>query len=250
VDHFTEETSSPDNKANFILRLWRGDVPLWKTYWIYGSVVGAILGVSIRLLLYRYYYYYLEDLSTFDRYAISYLLFAVIILYSLLIFVGVWRSANKYRKSYPQKRGYAALAQTAVVFGALGTVGSFVRGFTDKNESIDAIRKSGTPDQRLQLDATIAGLNKDLPKMIDSVTRLNKIDVSDQGLVYFETITVKLDSPDVIQTGVKPSIIRGVCGQADTLSILKDGFSFHYVYSDSDGKALGDVVITKADCPT
>lgn len=106
------------------------------------------------------------------------------------------------------------------------------------------------PDQILQLDATIAGLNKDLPKMIDLVTRLNKIEVTDQGFVFLETITVKVDNPDVLQTNVKPSIAKGLCEDANTLSVLKSGRSYHYVYSDSDGKALGDVVITKADCPT
>ena len=142
------------------------------------------------------------------------------------------------------------LAQIAVVFGAVGTVGAFANGFTNKNNSIDAVRKSGMPDQILQLDATIAGLNKDLPKMIDLVTRLNKIEVTDQGFVFLETITVKVDNPDVLQTNVKPSIAKGLCEDANTLSVLKSGRSYHYVYSDSDGKALGDVVITKADCPT
>ena len=80
----TEETSPPDIKTNFILRLWRGDVPLWKTYWVYGSLVGFILSIAVRLVLYQYYYY-AEDFSTFDRYVIAYLLVAFISLYSLLI---------------------------------------------------------------------------------------------------------------------------------------------------------------------
>jgi hypothetical protein len=88
--------------------------------------------------------------------------------------------------------------------------------------------------------------------MIDSITRLNKVDLTDHGFMFLETITVKLD-PDLLRTFVqtfKPIIANGLCGQTDTLSVLKDGRSFHVVYSDNDGKPLGDVEITKADCAT
>lgn len=244
-----DEKSSQDKKTNFILRLWRGDVPLWKTYWIYGVLIGVILNISVTWVLYQSYYY-AEDFSQFDRYSISYFLLAVILLYSLLVYVGVWRSANNYRKLYPTKRGNAVLAQIAVVLSALAATGQLANSFNNTNNSIDAIRKSGSPDQRLKLEATIAGLNKDLPKMIDSITRLNKIDINDRENTYFETITVQLDNPDVLQTRIKPSIAKGLCGQTGTLSTLKDGRNYHYVYSDSDGKPLGDIVITKADCPT
>lgn len=245
----TEEYLPREEKANVIVRLWRGDVPLWKTYWIYGALVGAILNILLTIWLYQRSYY-AEAFSKFDQYFISYFFLAVIIVYSILISVGIWRSANKYRNLYPTKRVNAALAKFAVFFGALAAVGQFAKSFDNTSNSIDEIRKSGSPDQRLQLEATIAGLNKDLPKMIDTITRLNKIDINDRENIYFETVTVQLDNLDVLQTRVKPSIAKGLCAQAGTLSALKDGRSYHYVYADSDGKPLGDIVITKADCPT
>ena len=75
---------------------------------------------------------------------------------------------------------------------------SFADAFYESNNSIDA--PTGSPQQRLNLEATLASLNKDLPKMVDSITKMNKINLSDQGYTYFETITVKVDNPDVLQT--------------------------------------------------
>lgn len=246
------EHSVREKKANIIGRLWRGDVPLWKTYWIYGSLVGIIVNLSITWFAYQIYYYASDatELSKFDIYAISYTILAVVTLYTLLITGGVWRSASNYKILHPDRRIYGNLAQIAAVFGVMAFVGSLALAFDNTNNSIHAILKSGTPEQRLQLDATIAGLNKGLPKMIDSVTILDKVGLDSHGYTYFETITVKLDSADVLQTRVKPTIAKGLCEEADTLSGLKSGLSFHYVYSDSDGNHVGDIVVTKADCST
>lgn len=246
-----EEHSVQEKKANIIVRLWRGEVPLWKTYWLYGSLAGVIINLSVTWLTYQIYYYRsnASDLSKFDVYAISYTILVIITLYTLLITVGVWRSANNYRVLHPAKRIYATFAQIAAVLGALAFVGSIAKAFDNTNNSIDAVLKSGTPEERLQLDAMLAGMNKDLPKMIDSVTRLDRVALDANGYTYFETITVKLDSPDVLHTRVKPTIAKGLCGGADTLSNLKSGLSFHYVYSDNEGKHIGDILVTKADCP-
>ena len=195
-------------KTNIILRLWSGEVALWKTYWLFGSLGSIILTSLVTWLTYQVNYH-AADFSQFDRYAFSYSLLTFIYLYTLVILVGIWRSAKKYRIKYPDRRGNATLAQTAVVFGALVSVGSFAQGFFNStSNSIDAIRKSGTPEEKLQLEATIAGLNKDLPKMINSITRLDSIDANDHEIIYLETITQKLDrkadTAALLQTKVKP----------------------------------------------
>lgn len=238
----------PQEKANVLARLWRGDIPLWKSYWLYGSLAGIILNVIVTLTVYQTAYY-AENFSKFDLYLISYLLIVITILYSVIVFVAIWRSANKYRALYPEKRGWATLAQVAVVLGGLSLIGSLANTFLNSGKTIDEIKKTGATTERMQLQATIAGLNKDLPKMIDSITRLNKIDINDSGFVYFETITTNLDDTTLLQKRVKPNIAKGLCAHPDTFEHLKDGLSFRYVYSDGDGKHLDDVVITKADCP-
>jgi hypothetical protein len=41
----SEETAKTNN-SNLFLKLWRGEIPLWQSYWIYG----ALVGVALRLL--------------------------------------------------------------------------------------------------------------------------------------------------------------------------------------------------------
>ena len=85
--------------------------------------------------------------------------------------------------------------------------------------------------------------------MIDAVTCLNKIELSDKGWSYFETITVHVGNPSEFLKRVKPSIVEGLCKESKTLDGLKSGLSFHYVYADADGNKLRDVEIIKSDCP-
>ena len=112
---------------------------------------------------------------------------------------------------------------------------------------------SSDVDERMQHEAMLSGLNarynEGLPKMIDAATRLNKMELSDKGWSYFETITVPVDNPSEFLKRVKPSIMEGLCKEAKTLDGLKSGLSFRYVYADADGNKLGNVEITKSDCP-
>lgn len=62
--------------------LWRGDVPLVKTYWLFGVVAGIFFRIAFA--------------------------------YGVFISFATWKSANKYRG---QQR-YAILAKVAVIWGA------------------------------------------------------------------------------------------------------------------------------------
>lgn len=100
----------------------------------------------------------------------------------------------------------------------------------------------------MQLEALRSGLNKDLPKMVDSITRLDEIDLSDKGYTYFETITIRVEDKDAMLALVKPSIAKGLCKDAKVLNLLKDGIIYRYVYTGKNGQSLGDIIITKTDC--
>jgi hypothetical protein len=144
----SQHSLSQEKQPNLIIRLWRGDVPLWKAYWLYGVLLGVIINVAVTGLLYQVYYRAV-DFSAFDFNAISYLLLSALTLYSIVIFVGVWNSANNYKKLHPLKSRNATLAKIAVVLGALSFVSSVVKTFDASNNSIDAILKNGTPQEQI-----------------------------------------------------------------------------------------------------
>jgi len=79
----------PSDRANLLVRLWRGQIPLATTYWGYGVVgntVCAVLFVEARERL---------------RPLAAALVGIFVLAYSVLVLFGIWRSAGRYT-------GYAA----------------------------------------------------------------------------------------------------------------------------------------------
>lgn len=92
---------------NLIKRLWKGEIPLWKTFWLYG----VLLPVLVMIL----YPIPLKILVHFIFIYIAYI-FALTILmglvYPVIIFVAIWRSAGKYEGD----KIWAWLSKISVIF--------------------------------------------------------------------------------------------------------------------------------------
>ena len=97
-------TDEEAQKGFGLTGLWRGETPLWAAYWVFG-LGGALTG---RILL------ALAELSS-SR-ALFVFVSLVVIVYSILVLVGIWRSAGHYQG----RRLWASLARIAVVLNVLG----------------------------------------------------------------------------------------------------------------------------------
>ncbi len=95
-------------KANLLVRLWRGDVPLRYTYWIGGVLGGPIGTILARVAL----------LS--GSLILQLLAFVLLAGQYILMFVAIWRSAGKYRGN----RIWAHLARLSLVLGFLRALAS------------------------------------------------------------------------------------------------------------------------------
>jgi hypothetical protein len=75
-----------------VLRVWRGEVALWKTFWLFGLGGGILLGLPIFGAL-------LAMTDVPDDTTASYFLMAIgaLLLYGVWAFVGIWRAANHYQ---------------------------------------------------------------------------------------------------------------------------------------------------------
>ena len=109
-------TSTDERSSNFILRLWRGQVSLAKTYWLFGVLFGVIIRVASPGVTYLIFSNN-EKLSAFDITALTDGWLVFIIAYSLFISVAIWRSANIYALEKPTKKANATLARVAVCVG-------------------------------------------------------------------------------------------------------------------------------------
>jgi hypothetical protein len=230
----------------FIVRLWRGDVALVITYWVFG----AVGGVALRLLSPAATYEIMAHsttMSVFDIQVLLYLWVAFLITYSVFILVAVWRSANKYRIMRLASKGNATLAQGACVLGALSVLSTLLNIFSAQNEPFGSI--SSSPDERLQFDALVSGLNANLPRNLDSVTTLTRIDVDKSGYQYYETVAAQLDSDEAFLHRMRPLIAQGLCKDHGVKDNLVYNINYQYIYSDQNLRPIGDVLITVADCP-
>jgi hypothetical protein len=103
---------------NLIKRIWNGELPLVKVYWLYGVAFGSFIAIFSVLI---------KDYSTG-----LIVLTVALIPYQILVVVGTWRSANAYKN----KKIWAVLAKIHVVFGVIAALNNFTalaKGFSFDN---------------------------------------------------------------------------------------------------------------------
>ena len=78
-------TQGPSSRA-YVVRLWRGEVPLEITYWGWGFIFGAALRLSMLVGL----------LLTGRNVAVGVGVLIIYLAYVVFMIVAVWRSAGRY----------------------------------------------------------------------------------------------------------------------------------------------------------
>jgi len=89
-------------------RLWRGDIPLWQSFWLFGGGGGLLLVLPIFAGMLA-----LTDVPD-DATATAFLVaLGLLTLYMTWAFTGIWRAANKHGGDATT----ALLAKVAVIAG-------------------------------------------------------------------------------------------------------------------------------------
>ena len=84
---------------NLIIKFLKGNIPLWKSYWI----VGELLNALVVLLVLNFEIRFFDNQSivknipfiVFDKF--SFLSKIIIILWTTFITIGIWKSAEQYK---------------------------------------------------------------------------------------------------------------------------------------------------------
>ena len=127
-DHTRQKPLPTPRFNNFIARHWRGELPLWVSYWIV-----AFLANVAALLFAIFVTGALTPESGYNPISVFSSLSAVwsgVVAITFWQGVGVWRSANKYiaKKAAQKKTGiWGGLAKLAVIIGALRTVADLIQ---------------------------------------------------------------------------------------------------------------------------
>ena len=101
--------------------LWRGDLPLGKTYWLFGFVPGLLFRVVFAYIEYQSAVFVDDSLGGIFTLSLVFFFYA----YFVLISVSIWRSANKYQGL----RRYPILAKFSVIMGLFAIIQSILEIF-------------------------------------------------------------------------------------------------------------------------
>jgi hypothetical protein len=103
----------------FIGKLWRGEYPLVVSYWVFGIVGNILFGIPLLFI------------NQFTLTIGQWILFPIGMGIAVLINVGIWRSAGKY-KGLPI---WKLLAKTVVILSLVMTAFSLITAVTNLNIS-------------------------------------------------------------------------------------------------------------------
>jgi len=94
--------------------LWRGDISLVKTYWLFGVAPSVIFYLALTYVQHQ------GDIlaSGFGVLFVCGFVLFFFIIYSGFICIAIWRSANKYQGM----KKYAILAKVAAIFGVMALI--------------------------------------------------------------------------------------------------------------------------------
>ena len=88
--------------SNFIINFWYGRIPLWKSYWLIGELINAL----VLLLIYNIEIRLLNNLDLYNKLLfLNFNNFSLIgkftlFLWTIFITVGIWRSAEAYKGKF------------------------------------------------------------------------------------------------------------------------------------------------------
>lgn len=228
VEKYTGATTTT---PNILLRLFRGEVSLYVTYWIYGSLVGVGLGVVQTAIEANYY-----DLVSTEVGSLAIAGFYWFVVgYTLFILVAIWRSAGKY----DGRPVWATLARLAVLFGILAAAGGIFSGLAQRTDSDQALREA------------FVLRNQSLPSMIDDEIRFDRISLQGQDIHYDYTLVARLVAELDVErfaTLITAKLKTDKCESDEMRPYLDDGRNIVHMFRDKQSDPVAKIVVTGADC--
>lgn len=145
--------------ASRLRSLWRGEIRLWKAFWLFGIAV---------LLLFSFTFITSQEIITnilarasHSPLYLDYFLALIFVVYGMFIIVAIWRSANKYQ-GHRIWSHFAKLASILVILWFVGNLGLylFVKTFNPPALAarIDYVpEKLKLPESKMEADSLYLG---------------------------------------------------------------------------------------------
>ncbi len=231
------EDSDKNLKTNFILNLYRGNISLVKTFWIYCFTIVTLLFSWLYGIIEETYF----NIAPPSRSEISVtFIYILMTICSFFIFISVWRSSRKYTG----RNSWSMMARLYVVFMIIAYVGIF---------SVHAFRE----DNFISIVKYEVEIEKEkLPRMINDEIRLDNVFLENNIITYEATYIdltfeeIDFSSPEFrsFESSMTSILKRNICGTEKILKLLKNDIEVGYVYRAKKGKQIFNIKFNKKDC--
>jgi hypothetical protein len=178
----------------FVAKHWRGEYPLWLSYWIIGFLANLVIALIAVLLAGIFTSADYQPLNLFLTVSSIWLTVAIFASWQS---VGIWRAASRYaleRRQTGKGALWSGLAKLAVILGCLGFLVEFASGGGPQLAELSRmafLADPGIPDYSIRVmregtEAEIAGgikygLMDDLRKTADAHPRLKTVHLHSRG---------------------------------------------------------------------
>jgi hypothetical protein len=218
-----------NKKSSYLKKLIRGEINLNITFWIWFVFVSLVINFFIDNSFNESNYHQSNNELIFN--VITYLL---IFMYSILIFIAVYRSADKYigNKLWP------FLAKVII------SINLFFSLFS----AYDLLRVTIFEDYAIRSE--IINFKNSLPLKVNSYSHLTDIAIEDKKIFY----TYRLDNMDINSkenynlNKFKSQVQDSLCEEDNTLKLLKKDYILNYTYIDKNEEKLIDIKTNKLSC--
>jgi|ETNmetMinimDraft_16_1059900.scaffolds.fasta_scaffold90357_1 hypothetical protein len=233
------ETNTTENrsvnrgrKAGFLKRLFRGEVSLPITYWVFGFLIGNVgLRLAMELVELNYMKVAASQVGNWAMLG----LYVFVVVYSVFMLIAIWRSAGNYQG----RAIWASLARVAVILGVLSLLVGILLAYQQATDS------------DLALEEEVRMMNRSLPVMVDNETRLDHVSRQDGDYYYSYTLinwlVADIDNERFVST-MTPMLKTSACEDGEVRGHLNEGRKLIYLYRDKTSDPVARIVVQESDC--
>lgn len=223
------ENNINKKQSNYFIRLFKGEISLPMTYWVWFLFLNFIIVISSS-----FYFNSMPLEPTKIQKNIVLLIIIFVILYSIFILIAVWRSASNHDGS----KFWAIIAKIIVII-------NFINLISD----IYNVSKVFTNEQYALVNS-IKQLNKRTPLKVNDNIHITKALIHDKSIYYTYRLNNIRESklPNLNITMINDNVLKESCKDEQVIKALKDGYRFHYYYTNNVDKKLAEIKIINDDC--
>ena len=211
---------------SYLKKLLKGDISLSITFWLWFIFLTLLINIFIDNTFLEISF---KKTTGDEIFSIS--IYLLTLLYSILIFIAVQKSASKYigNKLWP------FLAKVII------SINLFFSLFS----TYDLFKVYFFEDYAIKNE--INNLKDNLPLKVDSFSYLIDINIEDKNIYYIYQLESIINSNYNLNK-FKSQVQDSLCENENTLRLLKRNYILDYTYIDKDENKLTEIITNKSNC--